>query len=296
MLKEKFHDLAAKFANALKSGGLTKEQPHVEDDDTFDGWWSRAAIWGVRRPRIGIWYDRDQRRDFGLWFGLYGPPKKINETSFNFGFLFADQSERKWSLRKLRETKKEMASGKVFLVRERYRSVVDSCEYLGIYQASLGKLDKDEIVSRAAEKILEMVNLVDGVAPELRLSKTQRTQVIQARVGQDKFRKALEKGWGKCAVTGCVTPELLRASHIVPWSVDEEARTDARNGLLLLASLDVLFDKHFISFEDNGKIVISKCLSLREREIFGVHEDMHLIKPDLVDKRYLRMHRDQLRK
>ena len=51
------------------------------------------------------------------------------------------------------------------------------------------------------------------------------------------------------------------ASHIVPWrlSTDEE-RLDVDNGILLSPLYDALFDKHLISFKDDGKILIANSI------------------------------------
>jgi transposase len=50
----------------------------------------------------------------------------------------------------------------------------------------------------------------------------------------------------------------LRASHIRPWrDSDNEARLDGENGLLLTPTIDHLFDRGFISFEDDGRLLIS---------------------------------------
>ena len=49
------------------------------------------------------------------------------------------------------------------------------------------------------------------------------------------------------------------ASHIKPWpeSTNEE-RLTGENGLLLRPSIDHLFDRGFMSFEDNGELVVSE--------------------------------------
>jgi len=50
----------------------------------------------------------------------------------------------------------------------------------------------------------------------------------------------------------------LRASHCKPWrdSTNEE-RLNGENGLLLTPSIDHLFDRGFIGFEDNGQLIVS---------------------------------------
>ncbi|RUP35403.1 MAG: HNH endonuclease [Curvibacter sp.] len=82
---------------------------------------------------------------------------------------------------------------------------------------------------------------------------TQREALIQARIGQGRFRADVTQLWGKgevCTLTGISLPELLIASHIKPWreSSDEE-RLDPTNGLLLATHADKLFDRHLLSFQ-----------------------------------------------
>ena len=53
-------------------------------------------------------------------------------------------------------------------------------------------------------------------------------------------------------------PEYLIASHIKPWRhSDNQERLDGENGLLLNPSVDLLFDRGLISFEDNGDLLLS---------------------------------------
>ena len=80
------------------------------------------------------------------------------------------------------------------------------------------------------------------------------------RIGQDIFRKALLAYWnGRCPLTGIADPELLRASHIKPWSACETdaERLDVHNGLLLSALWDAAFDKGLVTFADDGTPILS---------------------------------------
>ncbi|BFG77832.1 hypothetical protein PTKU46_58650 [Paraburkholderia terrae] len=100
----------------------------------------------------------------------------------------------------------------------------------------------------------------------------------QARLHQQKFRNALLLRWkGACAVTGIEEPELLRASHIKPYkdSTAHECRSP-HNGLLLAAGLDVLFDKGFITFDQQGKLEMSELLSREAASAFGLKPRMRL--------------------
>lgn len=83
------------------------------------------------------------------------------------------------------------------------------------------------------------------------------------RVGQDRFRNALLEYWkGHCCVTGLAVTPLLRASHIKPWAACETdaERLNVFNGLLLAPHVDALFDGGWISFSDDGSVLISEDL------------------------------------
>ncbi len=124
---------------------------------------------------------------------------------------------------------------------------------------------------------------------------TEREAIIQSRIGQGRFRFELIKYWGGCAVTGCATLELLRASHIKPWwESTHRERLDVYNGLLLTPNLDEAFDKGLISFTDGGKIMISKCLVDEEAIKLGIQANMSITGLDNRHFEYLQYHRRQI--
>ena len=56
-------------------------------------------------------------------------------------------------------------------------------------------------------------------------------------------------------------PKFLIASHIKPWACSESGeKLDIDNGLLLCPNHDALFDSGYISFDENGVIMISEHL------------------------------------
>jgi len=87
---------------------------------------------------------------------------------------------------------------------------------------------------------------------------TERQAIIRARSGQGLFKERVSRIESRCRITGVENPVHLVASHCKPWrdSTNEE-RLDGENGLLLTPSIDHLFDRGFIGFEDNGKLIIS---------------------------------------
>ncbi|KGS18351.1 HNH endonuclease family protein [Burkholderia pseudomallei MSHR4378] len=120
--------------------------------------------------------------------------------------------------------------------------------------------------------------------------------MIDARLGQGKFRLDLERIWSeRCAVTGCQIKAALRASHIKPWatSTDEE-RLDGNNGFLLVATLDALFDQFFISFSETGDMLISRHLPKDELLMLGVHGRLRRVL-NSTQLNYLEEHRDRFR-
>ena len=126
---------------------------------------------------------------------------------------------------------------------------------------------------------------------------TEREQVIAARKGQGIYRERLLAKWdGACAVTGLAVPELLMASHARPWkAATNKARLDGDNGLPLVPNLDKLFDKGYISFADDGTIMISPALSAAACATFGVDAAMHLAKPlNPGQQSYMAYHRDHV--
>lgn len=100
------------------------------------------------------------------------------------------------------------------------------------------------------------------------------------------FRRELIRRWsGACSVHGDRCNDQLRASHIVPWRLDESIRGDVNNGLLLSVPLDCLFDQGLISFDNDGAMLRGRGLSLTTALHFGLTPEMrigwdHLVSAD----------------
>lgn len=98
----------------------------------------------------------------------------------------------------------------------------------------------------------------DRVAQDASIAETSRAAIVQARRGQGLFRKNVQQIESACRVTRVDRAEHLVASHIRPWrDSDNDQRLNGENGLLLTPTVDHLFDKGFISFEDEGAMIIS---------------------------------------
>ncbi|MCF0217146.1 MAG: HNH endonuclease [Fibrobacteraceae bacterium] len=129
------------------------------------------------------------------------------------------------------------------------------------------------------------------------IAATETVEEVKRRVGQDVYREALENYWkNACAVTGCTLRESLRASHAKPWADCENAEEclSAYNGFLLTANLDALFDKGLITFDDEGRIVISESISSMDLSALGIVANMRLRWVDEKHKPFLKYHREHV--
>lgn len=103
------------------------------------------------------------------------------------------------------------------------------------------------------------------------LDETTKDSLIKARRGQGKFRRNVEAIERACRLTGITNPTLLNASHIKPWRLCESGseRLDGMNGLLLTPDADRLFDRGFITFEDNGDVRVSERVDVDDMRRLG---------------------------
>lgn len=123
---------------------------------------------------------------------------------------------------------------------------------------------------------------------------TERQGLVTSRVGQGAYRKRIIHRWEyKCAVTGFDNLDVLIASHILPWSkANDEERLDVDNGLLLSPTYDALFDRHLISFENNGKIILSNTIEKQAYQKIGVDGTEKINKLSMHNLGYLDLHRE----
>ena len=78
------------------------------------------------------------------------------------------------------------------------------------------------------------------------------------RIGQRFFRAAVMSAYDeRCCITGLAIPQLLIASHIIPWSHDATNRTNPQNGLLLSSLHDRAFDAGLLTINDNMTVRLS---------------------------------------
>ncbi|QFY77782.1 HNH endonuclease [Alcaligenes faecalis] len=139
---------------------------------------------------------------------------------------------------------------------------IQSCYLAGISE-SLGNLllelaGRDSLSTGESEIESEEDRQVQLVLAS-NISQTEKEQIVKARRGQGLFRRRVAQVESVCRLTGVSDPRFLVASHIKPWRVsNNEERLAGHNGLLLSPHVDLLFDKGYISFKDDGAMLVSQ--------------------------------------
>lgn len=148
----------------------------------------------------------------------------------------------------------------------------------------LEDMDKDIQESEKEEEIK------NSEAPE-----TQIQQLILARKGQGAFRSNVEKIEFKCRITGLADKRFLIAGHIKPWKdSNNKERLDGNNGFLMSPHIDRLFDKGWISFREDGNLLISdkKIMPILEHWFIDPKKSVGTF--NLKQKEYLAFHWDHI--
>ncbi|MCD0474436.1 HNH endonuclease [Flavobacterium sp. EDS] len=125
---------------------------------------------------------------------------------------------------------------------------------------------------------------------------------VRTRVNQSVFRKMVLSNYNnKCAITGIDIPELLLASHIIPWSKNEEHRLNPENGICFSALYDKAFDKGLIGINTNHEIVFSNAIKKkRETEFYQAYfspienQKINIAQKYLPRKEFLEYHLDTI--
>jgi predicted restriction endonuclease len=127
------------------------------------------------------------------------------------------------------------------------------------------------------------------------VGETTRLALVEARLGQGKYREELLAIWGKtCALTGCNIEKILVASHTKPWAeAENHERLDPYNGFPFVAHVDKLFDSGLISFDNEGAMLVSKEIELTELTRIGLSHTDRLRTLDARHLPYLKAHRQQ---
>ena len=183
---------------------------------------------------------------------------------------------------------------------------------------NVGKLDKeifqefsqnwDELLYEseqilASKKETEIEVIYSDILYDLKDKKGEtKIREVKVRVNQYIFRRMVLSNYvSRCAITNINVPDLLIASHIKPWSVDEKQRLNPANGICLSATYDKAFDEGFISINENLEIIISSKLKRFSnqsfyQEYFSSKENQKILLPQkfMPDIEFIRYHNNEV--
>lgn len=127
-------------------------------------------------------------------------------------------------------------------------------------------------------------------------------RMLKNRVNQSVFRQMVLSNYNnKCAISGINIPALLLASHIVPWSKNEQHRLNPENGICFSALYDKAFDKGLIGININHEIIFSDTIKKKkENEFYSryfasiEHQKIMVAQKYLPRKEFLEYHLDTI--
>ena len=125
----------------------------------------------------------------------------------------------------------------------------------------------------------------------------KKENIIRARIGQGKYREDLLIECPYCPFTLVNDERLLIASHIKPWAkANNEEKIDPKNGFMLTPTYDKLFDRGFITFDDDKRVIVSPWLSPMNQKRLNIYTGLLVSKLPLDEKRkeYLKYHRENV--
>ena len=156
-----------------------------------------------------------------------------------------------------------------------------------------------EVVDTISSHIEDWENKIEiNIKKSSDISETEKETLVKSRRGQGKYREQLLLLEPKCRITEVNNPEHLIASHIKPWrSSDNNERLDPENGFMLTPSIDHLFDKGFIGFDNDGSILLADVANRAAMEKMGVigeNAPANIGSLRENQKMYLDWHRDNI--
>ena len=146
----------------------------------------------------------------------------------------------------------------------------------------------------AAAALQKLENEIENqIINDTNIDETEKDALIKSRRGQGKFKSNLKKIESACRLTGVDDNRFLIASHIKAWSEcsTNAERLDGYNGLLLSPNADKLFDKGFVSFADDGSLLVSSQIDPMMLAKLGITVGINVGSFTSQQKQYLAYHR-----
>jgi predicted restriction endonuclease len=220
----------------------------------------------------GIYKDRKEENVFHYTgMGQVGDQKLVSQNK-----TLAESLENKVEVHffEVYKPKEYTYQGKVMLAEEPYteqqEDINGSMRIVWIFPLRLILDDDNEFIE-------EIERFESEIEADQTLNQTEKERIVKTRIGQSKFKQKLLTQSKQCALCSVNDERFLIASHIKPWSKStNKERLDVNNGLLLCPNHDSLFDKGFISFDEEGKLVVSDDINDTVRIFMNINIQIQL--------------------
>lgn len=126
---------------------------------------------------------------------------------------------------------------------------------------------------------------------------SRQSEIRRARHGQGLYRDKLLAECPFCPITMINDERLLIASHIKPWAVaTDKEKLDHKNGFMLSPLYDKLFDRGFMTFTKDRRVMLSNWISPANKKRLGVVEGQFVQMLPLDEERqaYMDFHRNSV--
>lgn len=155
------------------------------------------------------------------------------------------------------------------------------------------QIENPDIITNVSREEIAVLNQLQDTP---NLTQTEKNQIVAARIGQGYFRRSLIYECGFCPITGVDDSRFLIASHIKPWkSSSNQERLYAKNGLLFTPTYDKLFDKGYISFTNDKRIIVSPLVSNENKlRVNLVEGNVYPLLPVIGRELFLDYHRQNV--
>lgn len=155
----------------------------------------------------------------------------------------------------------------------------------------LAKYQQTDVETKFADDLKDIPEEMSGET---------RNRIVKTRVNQNVFRQIVLANYeNKCGLSGIDIPELLVASHIIPWSDNKEERLNPENGICLSSLYDKAFDRGLISFANDLTAIFSERMEANVgkeyfSEYFEPIRGKQLVTPEKYrpNPEFLEWHRD----
>jgi putative restriction endonuclease len=268
-------ELVNNLLNKALSAGVrffildTKGVGHKYDDEDFKKYsWSPKQYNRVRPGDLFIYRRpnaKTQKESFYFFgAGIIGPIQKIDENIvqatilspliFNSYLLPIELINFTWGFKQ-----KTRDDWQYFFNQYGMMEVAQN-DFIGLLKLQYSYKPQVENVYEEIDHQLEVNFYLQMHRQNFRVEDKVMTQKVRGSA-QAIFAKEVKGNYHhKCCITGIDTKELLIASHIVPWSKDENNRLNPANGLCFSPLFDKAFDLGFMTVRTDYRIEIAEVI------------------------------------